>query len=80
MKIAVPSMISMFFGMLNEFINVVFVGHLDDPEKLAGVGLGNMILNVFGIAIIFGMNGAMETLVAQAFGKGDLYMCGVYLN
>ena len=26
------------------------------------------------------MNGALETLVAQAYGAGQLQLCGVYLN
>jgi MATE family multidrug resistance protein len=53
---------------------------LNDPAKLAGVGMGNMIMNMVGMATVYGMNGAMETLVAQAYGNGNLYMCGVYLN
>lgn len=66
--------------MLTEFINTVFVGHLNEPAKLAGVGLGNMIINIFGMSVFLGMNGALETFVSQAYGNGKLYMCGVYLN
>jgi MATE family multidrug resistance protein len=66
--------------MFAESINTMFVGHLNDPAKLAGVGLGNLIINMFGVAIIVGMNGALETLVSQAYGSGNLYMAGVYLN
>ena len=57
-------MISMFFQMLSEFINTIFVGHLNDPAKLAGVGLGNMTLNILGMSVILGMNGALETFVS----------------
>jgi MATE family multidrug resistance protein len=53
---------------------------LNDPAKLAGVGMGNMIMNLFGLSTVYGMNGAMETLVAHAFGHGNLHLCGVYLN
>jgi Na+-driven multidrug efflux pump len=42
--------------------------------------MGNMIINMSAFSILFGMNGALDTLVAQAYGVGDLYMCGVYLN
>lgn len=73
-------MISMFFAMLAESINIVFVGHLNDPAKLAGVGMGNMMINMFGLSPVYGMNGALETLVAHAFGNGNLHLCGVYLN
>jgi Na+-driven multidrug efflux pump len=42
----------------------VFVGHLNDPAKLAGVGLGNITINMFGMSIIIGMNSAVETFVS----------------
>ena len=32
----------------------------------SGVGLGNMIINLFGIQTFIGLNGAIETLVPQA--------------
>ena len=57
-------MITLFIGMLVESTNAIFIGHLNDPAKLAGVGLGNLIINMFGTAVTFGMNGALETLVA----------------
>jgi len=42
--------------------------------------MGNTILSVFGISLFLGLNGALETLVAQAYGSGNLKLCGVYLN
>ena len=39
-----------------------------------------MMTVVFTQSIGFGLNGAQDTLVAQAFGKGQDHMCGVYLN
>ena len=58
------------FLQLTYFVNVVLAGHLDDPAKLAGVGLGTSLLNVVLFYPMMGMNGAVETLVAQAFGAG----------
>ncbi len=43
---------------------MIFVGHLNDPEKLAGVGLGNMFVNVVCQSVIIGLNGGIGTLVA----------------
>jgi Na+-driven multidrug efflux pump len=37
-----PSIIGSVFEMFVEVINLIFVGHLNDPAALAGVGLGNM--------------------------------------
>jgi len=66
--------------MLQEVMNLIFIGHLDDSALLAGVGMGNTILSVFGISLFLGLNGALETLVAQAYGSNNLQLCGIYLN
>lgn len=44
------------------------VSYLDDEVLLAAVGIGNMMKNMFALAIMYGMNTALETLVAQANG------------
>ena len=46
----------------------------------AAIGLGNMIVGGFAISILYGLNGSVETLVSQANGAGNQYMCGVYLK
>jgi uncharacterized membrane protein len=35
---------------------------------IAGIGLGNMLINVFAFAILEGVNGALETIVSSSFG------------
>ena len=62
------------------FVNIVYAGKLNDAHKLAGLGLGSCMLLCLTSYIIEGMNGALETLVAQAYGAGQLHLCGVYLN
>ena len=44
------------------------MGHTGDPVLIAGVGMGNMIINILAFAIIFGLNGALETLISQSYG------------
>jgi len=66
--------------MIQEMVNLIFIGHLNDAKLLAGVGIGNMIQNVCGLSLVIGLNGALETLVSQANGAGNLALCGVYLN
>ena len=39
-----------------------------------------MVQNIFGLAIIYGLNSSVDTLVSQAAGGGNLELCGVYLN
>ena len=70
----------MLISMLQEIINLIFVGHLNNAEMMAGVGMGNMIQNMLGLSFFIGLNGALETLCSQAYGNGELKLCGIYLN
>ena len=79
-KIAAPTIISQLLLQLTYFINTVYAGHLNDEAKLAGVGVGVSIVECFTLYILIGLNGAMETLVAQAYGAEEFILCGVYLN
>ena len=64
LKQAIPGMFCMVTLMLQEVIKLIFIGHLEDSALLAGVGMGNTILSVFGISLFLGLNGALETLVS----------------
>ena len=61
-------------------VNMAFLGHLGDPNLIAGIGLGASYLNLVGLTLIHGILMAMDTLVSQAKGAGNLELCGVYLN
>lgn len=80
LRIVGPSIIGQVFCILMETINTVFIGHLGDTAKMAGVGLGNMYVNIFSQSIFLGLNGAVATLVSQSYGSGNLRSCGVFLN
>lgn len=77
-KLAVPPIVSSFFYMFVQLVNTYFVGHLNDAVLMAGVGMGNMLINVLCFAIAQGMNGALETYCSQAFGQGKFRMVGVF--
>ena len=70
MSMVVPASLGLFVGCLMTTLNLVFIGHLNDPVKLAAVGMGNMIINMCGIGPYYGLNSGMETLVSQAWGAG----------
>ena len=53
---------------------------MDNPEILAAVGVGATITNLLVLSFLLGLNGAQEYLTSQAFGNGQLELCGVYLN
>ena len=63
-KLSVGPIISMFFYMFVQLINTYYIGHLDEPALIAGVGMGNMLINVLAFAIMQGLNGALETLIS----------------
>jgi MATE family multidrug resistance protein len=78
--VAIPIIVGQIFSLFVEMLNLVFAGRLGDPIYVAAAGLGNMYANVTCLLIIYGLNSAIATLVAQAFGAGNLRKCGIYLN
>ena len=80
LSIAFPAMIGNVVFMGQDIINLRFAAQFDDPTVIAGIGLGGMTETIVCQAILMKMNRAMESLVPQAFGRGELDLCGVYLN
>ena len=79
-KISLPMILSCNFMLLPSLVNVFYAGRFNDPAKLAAIGLGNATMNIMCLSFIIGLNGVLETLVSQAFGARNLFLCGVYLN
>ena len=77
---SIPSIFGLLFEFFVEFINLAYVGHLNDPVTIGGVGLGNMMLALFILSFWVGLNGAIDTLVSQAYGDEEYYLWGSYLN
>ena len=67
-KLSVGPIVSMIFYMIVQLVNTWYIGHTNNPELIAGVGMGNMLINVLAFATMQGMNGALETLISQAYG------------
>jgi len=61
-KLAVGPIIGMVFQQLVQLINTYTVGHTNDAALIAGVGMGNMLINILAFAIMQGLNGALESL------------------
>ena len=57
----------MIFFQMVQLLNIYYVGQMSS-SLLAGVGLGNMLLNVLVFAVTMGLNGTIETFVAWAYG------------
>jgi Na+-driven multidrug efflux pump len=80
LKFSFASSVGCVTIFLIEMINIAYAGGFNDLSVLAGVGLANITVNVVAISVIFGMNGALETFVAQSYGLKDSYLCSVFLN
>ena len=63
-----------------EVINLAFVGHLGKASLMAGVGIGNMYINIVAQSVSVGLNNGLSTYVSQCNGQGNLRLCGIYLN
>ena len=79
-KLAVPCTVCLLMGIMQENVDFYFIGHLQDPAIVAGLGIANMLINVSGQSMAMGMNGALDTLASSAYGSGNMVLCGVYLN
>ena len=71
-KLTVPSSLTMVMGQITGIMNLAFVGHLNKPELVAGVGMGNMTVNLCALSLIYGFNSALDTLVSQAAGAKNI--------
>ena len=80
LKISVPAVLTNMIAFATVVTNGVFAGHMDRPVYLASMGLASVCCNIMVLSVLIGLNGAQETLTSQAFGAGNLQLCGIYLN
>ena len=67
-KESVEPMISLVFFTGVIMVSTYFIGHTNNAKLIAGVGMGNMLMNVLAFSEIQGMNMAVQTLVSKAYG------------
>lgn len=73
LRIAVPVVFSELGWMLMTIVDMVMVGRLG-PAAIGAVGVGNAVYYapaLFGVGILLGL----DTLVSQAYGRGDFDEC-----
>ena len=75
-----PVIWGLLFETLFEVINLIFIGNLNNPTLIAGLGLGTLMVNVAGISVSTGLWGGIDTLVSQDFGNKKYNMWGIHLN
>jgi len=77
---AVPNSLQQLAWVLVNFITVVFVSQTHDSEVLAGVGVGSMLYNIFGLSLGIGFSSALDTFVSQSNGACRYETSGIYLQ
>jgi len=65
-----PNILTMIFFQFVQLLNIFYIGQIGS-EYLAGVGMGNMLLNVCIFAFSNGFNGTVETFISWALGSND---------
>ena len=51
-KMAIPLIFGLLLFLIVQLTNTYFVGNMNEPKLLAGVGMGNMLINVLCFAVI----------------------------
>ena len=79
-RIAVPSILTNVAAISSNMANLALAGRMDNASYVAAVGLANTTCAMIILSLVVGLNAAQETLTSQAFGAGNLQLCGLYLN
>ena len=80
LRSGIPSMLSYLAIFSVELISLFYLGRLGDAKYLATGGLAQALYTICCLSLILGMMSCLEALTGQAYGKGNFYLLGVYLN
>ena len=64
LKLAIPGVTQNVLAFLMITMNSVFAGRMGDPSVLAAVGVGNVVVMIFLITMLMGLNAAQDTLTS----------------
>ncbi|GFY81898.1 detoxifying efflux carrier 35 [Actinidia rufa] len=78
-RITGPIVVTILCQYGTNSVTNIFVGHIGDVE-LSAVSISLSVINTFSFGFMLGMGSALETLCGQAFGAGQVYMLGVYMQ
>ena len=63
-KLVIPSIINNMIGFSASIISRVYAGRLEDPVKIAVVGLSGSINSMLMISLMIGLNSTQDTLTS----------------
>ena len=76
----IPTIFCLELNIISQMINVYFIGNLNDPKMLGSLGVALLWVNCLSYTIFISLNTGLVTLSAQAFGKKDYQLTGLYFQ
>jgi len=78
-KLSLPNILSFLVMICSTQATIQCFSKAGNDVAVAGVGLGGFIFSMFGLAIGLGLSSALDTVVSQAMGTGDLKTASINL-
>lgn len=75
--LSLPMIANALIQEIQYAINMIFVGQLGNAQYLGAATLGNMLCNITGYSLAFGMCSALDTLISQAYGAKKYELMGI---
>lgn len=84
-QVSLPVVISYLSFQIILVTNTIYAGKIygeldEDASKIAGIGVGMNLVQSVLLSFLVGLNGALVTQVAQAYGANMSTLSGIYLN
>jgi len=76
-SLAFPMIAAAIFNQAGSMATVIFIGQYTSPEYIGAAVLSNMLCNITGYSLAYGMIGSLDTLVAQAYGAKQYKFMGL---
>lgn len=76
--LSLPMIINALIQEAQYTSTMIFVGRLGQAKYLGAATLGNMLCNITGYSLAFGLCSALDTLIAQAYGAKAYSLVGLH--
>ena len=76
-KLAIPQALTNLTLLVGGMTVLIFASRIDSTFAIAAIGLANTFSGIMIQSLMLGINCAQETLTSQAFGAGNLRLCGL---
>lgn len=77
-ELSFPMIINALIQEAQYTSTMIFVGRLGQAKYLGAATLGNMLCNITGYLLAFGLCSALDTLIAQAYGAKAFSLMGLH--